>query len=600
MKNYFLLIFLSMGILFACSKKEEAVPKPTADFSFSPSAPVVGEKVTFVSTATNAKTFKWTSSVAGFSSTQASYDFTFTQVGTHQITFTATGDGGETPVTKSITVLAKKPTVDFTFSPTMPTVNQTVTFISTVTEATSLAWSSNPAGLNSTAANINVTFSGAGTYQITLKATGAGGTSEITKSVTVSASRITADFGVSGTLQTNSALKFTAQTTNATTIEWDFGDNTKGTGVEVNKTYAQAGTYTVSMTASNSSGSAPVTVRKQITIEQPQDIVFTDKWISAAGKMNFQSFRNHHYNFEIKEENQININLVSSVNVNIFIYDALGIEVYKSDRFFNTSVTFDNRLKVGKYKLVVAGDEGSDANYTLTFKGKLAEKPTKIATQYEKVIGSWTSSINNVPMSARNRHYILETTQDTRLDVIISSSVNVRLYIIDELGFEIVNSSNLFFNRAIVGSVAVKKGKYRIVASTSQENQKANFTLDAFGHIGSITEIKSVELSTTGSWTASSNLANSPNNPKYTIDILQDSQFDAILESSVDVRLYILNDKGDAVHDSGLNFSKQTAKSIALKKGTYTLVAATRSNSQQANFNLFVYGHHIANLKLKP
>jgi PKD repeat protein len=40
---------------------------------------------------------------------------------------------------------------------------------------------------------------------------------------------------------------------------WDFGDGTSGSGQAVIHTYTQAGSYTVTLTASNSQGEAQVT-----------------------------------------------------------------------------------------------------------------------------------------------------------------------------------------------------------------------------------------------------------------------------------------------------------------------------------------------------
>ena len=73
-----------------------------------------------------------------------------------------------------------------------------------------------------------------------------------------------ADFTVD---TSNLAATFTNTSSNATSYVWDFGDNT-GTSTEANPsyTYAQAGTYTVQLTASSGDESSIVT--KEVTVAQ--------------------------------------------------------------------------------------------------------------------------------------------------------------------------------------------------------------------------------------------------------------------------------------------------------------------------------------------
>lgn len=63
------------------------------------------------------------------------------------------------------------------------------------------------------------------------------------------------------------ATSFTNISTNATNYVWDFGDNT-GTSTEANPsyTYAQAGTYTVQLTASNGDESSIITKEVTVTV----------------------------------------------------------------------------------------------------------------------------------------------------------------------------------------------------------------------------------------------------------------------------------------------------------------------------------------------
>lgn len=166
-----------------------AAPVPTADFSFSPATPTAGQEVTFTSTSTNVVSFQWSSAPAGFSSTAANPKYTFAIAGSYEITLSVTGPGGSVSVSKTVVVAASAaaPNADFSFSPAAPMAGQEVTFTNARTNATSYQWSSVPAGFSSTGANPKYTFAAAGSYQITLVATGAGGTDEISTTVVVSA-----------------------------------------------------------------------------------------------------------------------------------------------------------------------------------------------------------------------------------------------------------------------------------------------------------------------------------------------------------------------------------------------------------------------------
>ena len=65
------------------------------------------------------------------------------------------------------------------------------------------------------------------------------------------------------------AVQFTNSSTNATSWYWNFGDGTSSTGQNPAKTYASAGTYTVSLTATGSSGSHTATKTGYISVTAP-------------------------------------------------------------------------------------------------------------------------------------------------------------------------------------------------------------------------------------------------------------------------------------------------------------------------------------------
>ena len=234
-------------------------PRPTGDFTFTPASPVAGQAVQFTATAQNATGFAWSSDPAGFTSTVQNPAFTFATAGTYRVTLQITGGGGTNNITKTVTVAAPAPAVDFTFDPARPATGQEVSFTATVQNATTFAWSSVPAGFTADTQNPKFTFATAGTYQITLRATGPGGSTNVTKPITVTAG-VSANFIFAPTEpEAGQEITFTNQSVNAATFAWDFGNGQTSTQQNPRLTYAQAGTFNVRLTARGASGEVSVT-----------------------------------------------------------------------------------------------------------------------------------------------------------------------------------------------------------------------------------------------------------------------------------------------------------------------------------------------------
>lgn len=225
-----------------------AAPAPVADFSFSPSDPIAGETVSFTNLSSNATSYQWSSSPAGFSSTEENPSFAFSEPGTYTITLVATGPGGSDEISKTITVAAPAPVADFSFSPTAPVEGETVSFTNLSANATSYQWSSDPAGFNSTEENPQFAFSEAGTFAITLVATGPGGTNQITKSITVTAPPPApiASFTFSpANPKAGEDVTFTNTSTNADSFLWTFSLSGSGGARLANNSFTSTDTNPV-------------------------------------------------------------------------------------------------------------------------------------------------------------------------------------------------------------------------------------------------------------------------------------------------------------------------------------------------------------------
>ena len=151
------------------------------------------------------------------------------------------------------------PVASFTFAPASPRAGQTVTFTDTSTNApTSWLWEFGD-GFTSSVRNPVHAFSAAGTYGVTLTATSAGGSGTKTNTVTVSSGGPpVAAFTFSPELPAaGQVVAFSDRSTNApTSWSWTFGDGTTSSSANPLKSFAVAGTYTVTLQVSNPSGSS--------------------------------------------------------------------------------------------------------------------------------------------------------------------------------------------------------------------------------------------------------------------------------------------------------------------------------------------------------
>lgn len=158
------------------------------------------------------------------------------------------------------------PAAGFVWSPVEPSAGMPVHFTDTSTQnpATRL-WAFGD-GATSTLANPIHTFGSSGVWDVTLTVTNAGGSASITQVVTVVGAPPVARFAWSPVSPgPGTAIQFKDTSSGGPTAWlWDFGNGTTSTEVSPGKTYASAGTYTVSLTVSNALG--------QDTVEVPVEV----------------------------------------------------------------------------------------------------------------------------------------------------------------------------------------------------------------------------------------------------------------------------------------------------------------------------------------
>ncbi len=256
-------------------------PAPVANFSGSPTSGTEPLNVNFTDLSTGSITdWYWTFGDGGTSTSQ-SPSHTYTSAGTYNVSLEVNGPGGNDTNTKNgyITVdPCVAPTAGFTGSPTSGDYPLNVSFSNSSSGATSYSWDFGDSE-NSTAANPSHTYNSAGTFTVTLTATNSCGSDQQVRTnyITVTTPPCdppVADFNgspTSGDYPLN--VSFTDASTNSpTSWSWTFGEGGTSTSQNPSYIYTAAGTYTVTMTATNSCGSDGVTKVDYVTVTEPSPV----------------------------------------------------------------------------------------------------------------------------------------------------------------------------------------------------------------------------------------------------------------------------------------------------------------------------------------
>ena len=162
------------------------------------------------------------------------------------------------------------PVANFTGNPTSGAAPLTVAFTDTSTNSpTSWSWNFGDSS-TSTAQNPSHQYQNAGSYTVTLTATNAGGSDGETKTNYITATPPPPVANFSGSPTSGAApltVNFTDSSTNTpTSWSWNFGDSSTSTAQNPSHQYQNAGSYTVTLTATNAGGSDGETKTNYITV----------------------------------------------------------------------------------------------------------------------------------------------------------------------------------------------------------------------------------------------------------------------------------------------------------------------------------------------
>lgn len=196
----------------------------------------------------------------------------FSAAGVYVLRLTATDSLLQTSDDVTITVTSNQAPVA-QFTSTVTNLNVQFTDSSSDSDGSILSrnWSFGD-GTSSTETNPSKTYATAGTYNVTLTVTDNNGASNVkSASVTTTATSQNAAPIANFTFTSNNLVaSFTNTSTDSdgTVVAWSwaFGDGTTSTSKNVNKTYGAAGTYTVTLIATDDKGANSTITSKQVTV----------------------------------------------------------------------------------------------------------------------------------------------------------------------------------------------------------------------------------------------------------------------------------------------------------------------------------------------
>ncbi|MCP3885032.1 MAG: PKD domain-containing protein [Propionibacteriaceae bacterium] len=251
---------------------------PTAAFTASPSSPVVGERVYFNgSESTDSDgvivAYEWDFG-DGRTASGSMVENKYKAVGTYTVVLTVrdnAGNKGSASQTVNVSQ-GNLPTASFVSSPQNPGVGDAVYFNGSASSdadgtIVGYAWDFGD-GNTDTGMTVNHSYAAEGSYTVTLVVTdndGNTGNSSQTVSVGDSNQGPGASFVYSPSgAQVNESINFNASASSdpdgtIVSYDWDFGDNSTGTGMTTSHSYTSPGTYTVVLTVTDDDGKTGTT-----------------------------------------------------------------------------------------------------------------------------------------------------------------------------------------------------------------------------------------------------------------------------------------------------------------------------------------------------
>jgi choice-of-anchor B domain-containing protein len=257
-------------------------------FSISSTTGCVPTTIDFLDQSDSTATYSWTfEGGTPATSNVANPSVTYSDAGTFSVSLIVTTDQGNTFELNNndIISIGTTPTADFNFTPT----GNVIDFTNTSIGGTTYAWDFGDNG-TSTLENPTYTYNETGTYNVTLTTTNACGSSTVSFDVEIMSVPPIANFEISAlTGCVPFEVSFSDQSTGTPTAwEWAIPGSDDETSTEQNPTvtYNTPGTYSVSLTVTNASGTSNV-IESQVIVVGALPTINFEATIGGDGQVVF-------------------------------------------------------------------------------------------------------------------------------------------------------------------------------------------------------------------------------------------------------------------------------------------------------------------------
>jgi PKD repeat protein len=248
----------------------KVIAKPVAEFSAIPTSGKAPLSVVFTDTSTGtASGWIWDFGDGSKSFVQ-NPTHKYSKAGTYTVNLTVKNAAGSNTVTKTDYIkVTAKPVSNFTSSATSGKASLNVKFTDTST-GTPATWKWDFGdGTSSTQQNPVHKYSKAGTYTVILTVKNAVGSNTVTKTdyIKVTAKPVAEFSAIPTSGKAPLTVAFTDTSTGSPTKwKWSFGDGASSTIQNLKHKYSKAGSYTVTLTATNAAGSSTTTKTDYVKI----------------------------------------------------------------------------------------------------------------------------------------------------------------------------------------------------------------------------------------------------------------------------------------------------------------------------------------------
>jgi len=328
----------------------------------------------------------------------------------------------------------------------------------------------------------------------------------------------------------------------------------------------------------------------------------------GGGYNNINTNRNHHYQIEVPVSNSI-ISVFanfSGISGKIHLLNSANTTVSYTGTILNPMIENFQIENAGIYYIIIATDIDNEGTYSLDICGDVfsAERIQTVEDYFNDQEWSQGGGFDS-PNSWRNQHYSFNVLEDNCfIDMIArSEGTNVKMYFLNSAG-NTVTYSGVSTNEQILGYNIENSGTYMISANTD-DNHTGTFDLSIFsrsGFIDNLVKINSTDFSPkNGAWNPGGGIDNynSPDNDRYTFEVLENTHIDIIGKSQgANCRIYLLDSGGNYLTYSGIDTYVEI-KCREITVGTYT-ISINAAESDNGTYELFLYGKEGSVTELVP